>query len=242
MVLTIRPFPGSIVQARMTSQRLPGKVLQNVNGKPMLQYLIERLSHSKYMPNIVVATSDADSDTPIAEFCFENGISCFRGSQTNVAERYYRLISLFDFEAFVRITGDSPLLDKRLVDFGIKLFVDNNYDIVTNILKRTYPKGQSVEIVKSDTYVKAFKKMHDEEDLEHTTRYFYGNKETYLICNFESGKDLGDIQLSVDTQDDMDNFKLILNLMDKPHWEYTYMDIVQLLNRVSEKDKREPWS
>ncbi len=228
---------GAIVQARITSKRLAGKVLQNVNGKPMLQYLLERLSKSQYLSNIVVATSDTTTDNPITKFCLEKGVSCFRGSLTNVAKRFYRLLKKYNFEAFVRISEDSPLLDQRLVDLGIKIFLDNNYDIVTNVLKRTYPKGQSVEIVKSDAFLDAYKEMKEIEDLEHVTKYFYRNKDNYSIYNFESGEELGQIQLSVDTQQDMDNFRQVLSLMDKPHWEYGYKDIIKIFRKVTENGK-----
>ena len=88
---------GAIVQARMTSERLPGKVLQNVNGKPMLQYLLERLSKSQYLSDVVVATSDLPSDDPIMKFCLGKGFSCFRGSLANVAERFYWLVQEYAF-------------------------------------------------------------------------------------------------------------------------------------------------
>lgn len=224
----------------MTSERLPGKLLQNINGKPMLQYLLERLSKSQYLSEIVVATSDAPSDNPITKFCLEKGVSCFRGSLTNVAERFYRLLKKYKFDAFVRISGDSPLLDQRLVDLGIEIFLDNNYDIVTNVLKRTYPKGQSVEIVKSDAFLDAYREMKEIEDLEHVTKYFYRNKDNYLIYSFESGEDLGHIQLSVDTQQDMDNFRQVLSLMNKSHWKYGYKDIIKALSKVTENGKSSP--
>ena len=230
----------AIIQVRMTSERLPGKILQSVNGKPMLQYLLERLSKSQYLSNIVVATSDTTNDDPIVKFCLEKGIPCFRGSLTNVAERFYRLLKNYDFEGFVRINGDSPLLDQRLVDFGIKMFLKNKHHIVTNVLKRTYPKGQSVEIVKSDVFIDAYKEMEEIEDLEHVTKYFYRNNDGYSIYNFDSGEELGHIQLSVDTQQDMDYFRQIVSLMDKPHWEYGYKDIVKFLRKVTENSKSRP--
>jgi len=231
---------GAIIQARMTSERLPGKVLHDVNGKPVLQYLLERLSKSQYLSDVVVATSDLLSDDSIMKFCLEKGFSCFRGSLANVAERFYRLVQEYNFDAFVRISGDSPLLDQRLVDLGIKIFLDNNYDIVTNVLKRTYPKGQSIEIVKSDAFLDAYKEMKEIEDLEHVTTYFYRNKENYLIYSFESGEDLGHIQLSIDTKKDMDNFRQVLSLMDKPHWEYEYKEIIKSFRKVTENSKSSP--
>jgi spore coat polysaccharide biosynthesis protein SpsF len=222
---------GAIIQARMTSKRLPGKVLNNVQEKPLLQYLIERLSRAKYLTNIVVATSDDQSDTPVIEFCSQIGMPCFRGLLTNVANRFYQVINSYHFDAFIRVSGDSPFLDQRLIDTGIELFLSQGFDIVTNVLRRTYPKGQSVEILQSDIFFEGFKKMKDERDLEHVTSYFYRNKDNYRIYNFESGENLGNIQLSVDTQEDIDRCEKILSVMNKPHWEYGYKDVVQILEK-----------
>ena len=220
----------------MTSQRLPGKVLQNVNGKPMLQYLLERLSKSQYLSKIVVATSDAPSDNPITKFCLEKGISCFRGSLGNVAERFYKLLCKYKFETFVRISGDSPLLDPRLIDKGIGLFLKGDFDIVTNAIPRSFPSGQSVEVLRTYTFKKGYQSMQVDDDFEHVTKYFYRNRNKFSIYNFESGEELGHIQLSVDTKKDMDNFRQVLAVMDKPHWEYGYKDIIKMLSKVTENE------
>ena len=223
---------GIIIQARMTSKRLPGKVLRRVCDKPMLEYLLERLNHCENVAEIVVATSCDPSDKPIVDFCSGINVSCFRGSLLNVAQRFYDLLTYHGFDAFVRISGDSPLLDQRLIDSDIKLFLDGDYDMVTNVLSRTFPKGQSVEILKSDVFIEAFEKMKEEDDLEHVTKYIYKNCNIYKIHNFESGERLENIQLSVDTEEDLLKFKQIVEAMEKDHWRYGYKDVLGILESM----------
>ena len=222
-----------IIQSRMTSNRLPGKVLRSVCGKPMLQYLLERLNQCENIAEIVVATSCDPSDEPIVDFCSALNVSCFRGPLLNVAKRFYDLLIEYGFDKFVRISGDSPLLDQNLIDLGIRLFLDGDYDMVTNILPRTFPKGQSVEILKSDVFIEAFEKMTEVDDLEHVTKYIYKNCNNYKILNFESGERLGNIQLSVDTEEDLLKFEQIVEAMEKDHWRYGYKDVLKILESMN---------
>jgi len=219
---------GAIIQARMSSQRLPGKVLCEVNGKPILQYLLERLESCKDLDLIVVATSRDETDDPIERFCKGYGIECFRGPLLNVAERFKEILERDKLDIFVRVSGDSPLLDPCLIEYGMDIILNGNYDIVTNVLQRTYPVGQSVEIIRTDTYCTAYELMQGKEELEHVTKYFYKNRDAYKICNFESGKDYGGIRLAIDTKEDMNTFKGIISKMKKPHLEYKLEDILSI--------------
>ena len=172
---------GAIVQARMSSQRLPNKVLHKVAGKPMLQYLLERLEHCNCLDAIVVATSAEDSDTPIAEHCRQNGVPCYRGSLSNVAGRFNEALNIYHFDGFVRVNGDSPLLDQNLIEKAVSIFLAGDLDIVTNGQKRTYPKGQSVEVLRADTFRYAYQLMREEDEFEHVTPYFYKHAEKFLL-------------------------------------------------------------
>jgi spore coat polysaccharide biosynthesis protein SpsF (cytidylyltransferase family) len=218
----------AIIQARMSSKRYPGKVLHPVSDKNILQFIIERLKLIPLLSDIFVATSIEDSDLPVKKFCDDNNIRCFQGSLKDVAGRFNSLLTKFPCDAFVRVNGDSPLIDHNLISEGLSIFADGNYDLVTNILTRTYPKGQSVEVVKSKIFQKTYLKMNSPDDFEHVTKYFYKNKYKYKIKNFESKKQLENIQLSVDTYEDMRIFKGIIHKMDKPHWMYTLDDILDI--------------
>ncbi len=226
---------GAIVQARMSSTRFPGKVLHRVKGKPLLQYLLESLGRCSGLDKVVVATSQEPSDDPVALFCQDFGTPCFRGPLKDVAQRFLEAARSNKFDAFVRVNGDSPLLDHRTVDRAVSLFLDGKYDLVTNTLKRTYPKGHSVEVVRFETFKMTYPRFRNDTDREHVTTFFYDHWKQFAIHNFESGKQFGAIQLSVDTPEDMRNFENIVSSMKKPHWEYSFEDTVESLLSLTNK-------
>lgn len=218
----------AIIQARMSSQRLPGKVLFQVKGKPMLQYLLERVERCNTLDSMLVATSVDESDLPIVDFCRKYGVACYRGSLDDVAGRFAEAITRHPCDAFVRVNGDSPLIDPGLIDKGLVLARKEDYDLITNIFPRSYPKGQSVEVAKSQTFIKTYSKMIEQAEKEHVTRFYYSHPDLFSIRNFASDNDYSDIQLSVDTAEDMSNFISIIEKMHKPHWDYSLKDILSL--------------
>lgn len=219
---------GIVVQARMLSERLPGKMLSKVSGKPMLAYLTERLLYAFRTTPLVIATSDEVSDDPIACFCEELGLACYRGSMPNVASRFASVVKQSGFTHFLRICGDSPLLDCEIAKKAIRLFEQGSYDVVTNTLHRSYPKGQSVEVVNTASFLKAFPCMEAPEELEHVTRFFYRRASDFKIHNFVQSENLGHLQLSVDTAEDMRRFVSLVENMDRPHWEYGVEEFVAM--------------
>jgi spore coat polysaccharide biosynthesis protein SpsF len=222
----------AVMQARMTSSRLPGKSLRPLGGKPSIGYLIERLAHSEELDGVVVATSDDPTDDPIAEFAGDAGVRVHRGPLANVAQRFLEAAERFDLDAFVRVSGDSPLLDQRLVDQGVRMFREGGTDIVTNVHPRTHPSGQSFEVVSADLFRRTFPELTDPQDLEHVTRFFYRHGERFRIRNLESERDEHELQLSVDSADDARVVEAILAAMDRPHWEYTSDEIIDLHHRL----------
>lgn len=224
---------GAIVQARMSSERFPGKVLYEVGGKPLLQYLLERLERCTCLDTIVVATSVEASDNPIAEYCQQHGINHYRGHMTDVANRFKEASVKYRLDAFVRVNGDSPLLDQRLIEKGVSLFLGGDFDLVTNVMPRTYPRGQSVEVLRAATYRSAYARMKATEELEHITQYFYRHPEDFRIRNFSLKEDLSQVQLCVDTREDLDTFKTIVSRMDRPHWEYHLEDIIRIYHSLA---------
>jgi spore coat polysaccharide biosynthesis protein SpsF len=222
---------GIIIQARMGSQRFPGKVLHRVAGKPMLEYLLERLARCQTVTECVVATSDNDQDLPLVRFCESRRIPWRRGPLENVAERFRQVMEDCRFDAFVRVNGDSPLLDQAIVDRAVTRFREGDAEIVTNVLQRTFPKGQSVEVVNSETYRRGLADVREEADREHVTRFFYRERDRFRIVNIRSARDDGGVQLSVDTPEDMDRFAAIVGRMGRPHWEYGLDEILQFYRR-----------
>ena len=224
---------GAIVQARMSSHRYPGKVLHRVAEKPLLSYLLERLDHCRSLDDIVVATSTDESDAPVAAYCQQLGVACYRGPLLDVAGRFKEVLDEYQFEAFVRVNGDSPLIDPGLIDEGVAIFLKGDWDVVTNVVPRTYPIGQMVWILRSDAFRRGYQLMQDDEDFEHVTTFFPKNRQHFRLSNFASEEYQGDIHLSVDTAQDMETFTAIVARMDRPHWEYELPEVIQLYQEVT---------
>jgi spore coat polysaccharide biosynthesis protein SpsF len=220
---------GVIIQARMGSRRLPGKSLSRISGRPMLGYVVERARRAEHADFTVVATSSSVEDAAILDFCRKAGVPCHAGPLDDVAGRFKGVLLNYPCDGFVRISGDSPLIDQRLIDKAAVIFRRGNFDLVTNVMERTYPSGQSVEVLNSRVFLKVYERMHDPQDLEHVTGFFYRNARDFSVHNFASGKDYGPVKLSVDTQDDLKTVTSIIARMKRPHWEYAVDDVVGLL-------------
>lgn len=223
---------GAIVQARMSSKRFAGKVLYPIAGKPMLQYLLERLDRCAPLVAVVVATSVDESDTPIETLCRVRGVHCYRGSLLNVASRFRAVLDAYRFDAFVRVSGDSPLLDPNVVGRGVEMFLSGDFDLVTNVFPRSYPRGQSVEVIRADAFSRSADLMRGPDELEHVTPFFYRNREGFRIVNFSAERDYSGMDLSVDTPDDMNRVAAIVAAMTRPHWEYGLPEIREIYETV----------
>jgi spore coat polysaccharide biosynthesis protein SpsF len=204
----------AIIQARMTSLRLPGKVLISIAGKPILERVYERVSQCKHLNKVIIATSDHSSDDQIEQFCYSRGFACYRGSLDDVAGRFLSVVQSEGVEEFIRISGDSPLIDPAIINMAIAEYNTDFYDLVTNVLYRTFPKGQSVEIVRSSSFKKMYECLINLDDKEHVTRAFYSYKTNFNIKNIVAEPPVGDIQLSVDTEEDLNKVSEIINSCD----------------------------
>ncbi|MBZ0166270.1 MAG: NTP transferase domain-containing protein [Candidatus Omnitrophica bacterium] len=226
-----------ILQARMNSQRLPGKVLKEVQGKPLLQYTIDRLRQSLHPLRIVVATSDETSDDPVAAYCRGNEIEVFRGELENVAARYRAVIQHYQLPAFVRVTGDSPLIDSQLIDAGIDSFATGQFDLVTNVYPRSFPKGQSFEVLRAETFLEAVPLMRDAAQREHVTQYFYQNAGNYRIYNVASNTgNFSEENLSVDTADDFERFRQVISDPQRPVMDNNWEEILKLYQKMDQHE------
>jgi len=193
----------AIIQTRYDSSRLPGKALSNLGERSVLGRTIDRLSNSEELGSIVIATSILKSDQAIVEHAEELSTDVFRGSLEDVGERLLKTCLAYEAEAFVRISGDSPLIDWRIVDHAIRLFRVTKPDLVTNIFQRTFPKGQSVEIIKTDKLAEICRSYRTSEEKEHVTPYFYKHFNDYKILSFTSGSDSGNSRQCIDDEIDL---------------------------------------
>ena len=207
-----------IVQARMTSSRFPGKVLHPVGGRPLLSFLTESLSHCRNAGPIVIACSAEASDDPIADYCEISGLRCHRGPLHDVMARFLTAAEALGAAQFVRVCGDSPLLDHRLIDRAIALFWRHAPDLVTNLHPRTFPAGQSVEVVSLGAFRAAVADATAPEDREHVTRFFYRRAERFEIVNFTAERDWSAHRMAVDEPGDLARFTTQLGSLPGPHW------------------------
>ncbi|MEE3006656.1 MAG: NTP transferase domain-containing protein [Pseudomonadota bacterium] len=195
----------AIIFSRMGSSRLPGKALRHIAGEPLIKRVIDRVSKVKNLSTIVVATSNSKTDDRLTQYIQSLNIEVFRGATHDVLNRAVSCASYLGVDKFVRINGDSPLIDPELLEKGIEMWTDPSLDLISNVFPRTYPVGMSVEIIKTDSLKKIMGLTADSCDSEHVTRFFYKNPEKFRILNFESGRsELREVRLAVDTEEDLE--------------------------------------
>ena len=198
------------IQARMSSKRFPGKVLEKLEKKEVLKYLIERLENKIKKINVIVLTSNNKTDKKIISFCKKNNYEYKTGSLNNVFSRFKKSLKKLKVDGFIRITGDSPLIDISLLKKMINLFKKGNHDIVTNVFPRSYPIGQSAELFKKKIFVDVSEKKLNNFEKEHISQYFYKNYKKYKIFNFTNSKNSSSKNLSINTKSDLLKLRKIL--------------------------------
>lgn len=200
-----------IIQARTSSKRFKDKVLFNIYGKPLILHVIEKIKKSN-KTDIIVSTSEKKEDDTLVKLLLKNKIKFFRGSLNNVAKRLYETAIFNNQKFFLRISADSPLIDFEIINKIINIHKRNkSYDLITNIFPKTFPSGQSVEIIKTKTLGKNLK-FFSRLDKEHVTRYFYKNPSKFKIRNFLNKNSSNLRKLSIDSPNDL---KIMLKLYNK---------------------------
>lgn len=213
-----------VVQARMGSTRLPGKVLQDIAGRPMLSYQMERLRRVKRAERIVVATTDQPADDAVERFCQKEKIACVRGSEHDVLARYHLAIERFPADVVVRITADCPLIDPAIVDEAIAAYEP---DYVSNMLETTYPYGMAVEVFSAQALREAHREAKDPAEREHVTPFIYRHPERYRLRSLTMAPNLSHHRWTVDTPEDFELVSRLLKTL-KPH--FTLQDVLAVLD------------
>ncbi len=194
----------AIVQARMGSSRLPGKSLADIEGHPMLWHVVERVRRAQLVHKVVVATSDQAADNPIAEFCEREGIPCFRGSEEDVLDRFYRAAKEHSGEVLVRVTADCPLIDPSVIDRVIQRYEHGAFDYVSNVMHCTYPDGLDTEVFSISALERAWREAQKLSEREHVTPYLRSGK--FRTANVESDRPVsgGQYRWTVDEPPDLE--------------------------------------
>jgi len=191
-----------IIQARMGSERLPGKVLLDLtNGKKTIDFLFEQLESSELKKKIVAIPENSEDDI-LFEHLNNSKISCFRGSSLDVLDRFYRCSKEFSFKHIMRITGDNPLVDPDVIDKAINEYENSNCDYLTNSIRRTFPNGTEVEIFSANSLEVAWKFARKKSEREHVTPYFYNNPEKFKIHHFVQEKNQSNFRYTIDRKED----------------------------------------
>ncbi len=221
---------GCIIQARMGSSRLPGKVMMNIeDDKPVLYFVINQLQHCTSFDKIIVATTVLPEDDIIFEYCSLLGIDCFRGSSQNVLDRYYQCATKFSLSTIVRIPSDKPLIDPTIVDDVVEKFKANSYDYITNFLPSTVPSGTEVEIFSFQALKTAWENAELPSEKEHVTPYIYNHREKFKVFNVSYHKDLSHFRWAVDRNEDIILVRnIVANISKRP---ILTEDIIDLFNR-----------
>ena len=222
----------AIIQARMGSTRLPGKVMKDLCGKTVLAHDIERVRQSKYIDEIVIATTKFKEDDIILKEVSKNGAKVYRGSENDVLSRYYEAAKENKADVIVRITSDCPLIDPFIVDEVL----NSNYDLVTNAgvypENRTYPRGLDVEVFSFDILKKAFQEAKEMYQREHVTPFIYENSKN--IYYYKNDIDFSKYRWTLDTEEDYKLIEIIYKKLYKGEHNFYFNDILKLFDDIPE--------
>lgn len=220
-----------IVQARMTSTRLPGKVMKQVLGKPLLQYQIERLKRVKLADEIVIATTTNQTDEPIIDLCNTLSIAHFCGSEHDVLTRYYGSATAHQADVVIRVTSDCPLIDPQVINQVIDYYLQNQstYDYVSNSIKRTYPRGMDTEVFSFSVLQQAFLEATAPPDREHVTPFIHRHPERYRVGYVTYPEDCSHHRWTVDTPEDFELIQKIIEAVYPTQPSFTLEDCLRLL-------------
>jgi spore coat polysaccharide biosynthesis protein SpsF len=223
----------AIIQARINSTRLPGKVLKEVLNKPLLTYQLERLLNSRQLTDIVVATTTHPADDQIVELCHQLHIPTFRGSEHDVLSRYHEAAIASQADIIVRLTSDCPVLDPAVVDQIVAQYLNaqGRYDYISNTMVRTYPRGMDTEVFSAAALHTAFEEAAHPDEREHVTPFLYHHPERYGLATSVYAKDESHHRWTVDTQEDFQLISRIIEALYPHNPDFTLEHILELLQQ-----------
>ena len=205
-----------IIQARMGSTRLPGKVLKPLAGRPMLWHVLKRAQAARRVDETVLATTTRREDRALAVVAKDCGVSCFFGDENDVLDRYFEAAKLWQADVIVRITGDCPLLDPAVVDTVVVAYLAGNFDYVSNTIEPTYPDGLDTEVCSFSALERAWREAKLPSEREHVTPYIWKHPDLFKISNVKAQMPNANVDLSshrwtLDTPEDLEFLRLVIS-------------------------------
>jgi spore coat polysaccharide biosynthesis protein SpsF len=234
----------AILQARMSSSRLTGKVMMKINGQPMIYWQIQRILESKNVNQLVVVTSDQSTDDPLVAFLQKNAVDVHRGSLNNVLSRFHEVDMKYSSDAFIRLTGDCPLVMPDLIDKMVEQFYEQDVDYLSNTLIPTFPDGLDVEILKHGVLEKLTNFHLNQNEMEHVTYGVYKRPELFKLQNFINDTNRSQDRWTVDYLEDLEFVREIFKNFSGRENKFSYKDVCSFLEerpdllRKNESHKR----
>jgi len=223
----------AIVQARMGSTRLPGKVLKDIEGETVLTRVIGRLRRATRIHELLVATTDSAADDAIVEECRKSSVAVCRGDQFDVLDRYYRSAQFARADIVVRITSDCPLLDPEITDKTIAAFLEERPDYASNVLVRTYPRGLDTEVISVVALARAWQAARKPYEREHVTPYIYEHPADFRLQSVTGDEDYSGNRWTLDTPEDLKFVRSVYARL-KEHPRFSWRDVLDLVGREPE--------
>lgn len=218
-----------VLQARLGSTRLPGKVLMPMLGKPMLARQLERLRRARCLDRVIVATSIQPEDDAIEVFCREQGVGCHRGSVDDVLDRCFQAVAAIRPEFVMRLTGDCPLADPQVIDGLAEFFERGKYDYASNTIRPTWPDGLDAELMRFEAIEAAWRDAKLPSEREHVTPYIYKHPELFKLGSYENTIDLSALRWTVDEPADFELVSRIYSALYPANPAFTSADVLEYL-------------
>lgn len=227
MVLALKVV--AIVQARMSSTRLPGKVLRELCDRPMIEVILDRTQMCKAIDSVVVATTVDSSDDVLVNWLKHKQIPIFRGSVSDVLDRFYKCAEVYEADIVIRVTADDPLKDAEIIQEALDLILESDdLDYVSNTINPTYPEGLDIEVIKFTALQRAALEASLASDREHVTPYIWRNPDKFNLRSFHMTPDLSSWRWTVDKPQDLTFMNCVFNSFGSNHL-ISYRDVIQLI-------------
>ena len=224
----------AIVQARMGSTRLPGKVMKKIMGRSMLWHIVNRIEKSKFIDKTIIATTRDKKDDVIEDFANKYHLGIYRGSENDIVDRFYNAAEKYNADVIVRIWGDCPLIDPEIIDYTMEKFLSYKADYANNFNPPTFPVGMNVEIYSFNTLEQIWKETNNPFFREYPFEYIYANQNSFRAIYAKNDRDLSDIHWTVDYIEDFELIKFFFVKLYSKHKVFNMKNILDLIDKHPE--------